>query len=67
MLSELPNMVTVLEQITNFNSVKVIQGGLHVLSIDESIPYFMPFACALQNLLPENYDSFLVIIGCNTV
>ena len=47
--------------------MKITQGGLHVLTIDESIPYVMPFACALQNLLQENYDSFLVTIGSNTV
>ena len=27
----------------------------------------MPFARAMQNLLQENYDLFLVTIGCNTV
>ena len=36
-------------------------------AIDENIFYVMPFACALQNLLQENYDSILATIECNTV
>jgi hypothetical protein len=67
LLTELPTMVTVLD--TNYQLVfsESYTGNLHGVIIDESIPYVMPLACAVQNLLHENYDLFLVTIGCNTV
>ena len=67
LLTELPSMVTMLD--TNYQLVfsESYTGNLHAVTIDESIPYVMPLTCALQNLLHENYDLFLVTIGCNAV
>ena len=66
LLTELPNMVTVLDTNYQLQFSESYSGNLNTITIDENIPYLMPFACALQNLLQENYDSFLVTIACNT-
>ena len=67
LLTELPNMVTVFDTNYHLQFSESYTGGLHVQTIDDDNPFVVPFTCAMQNLLQENYDSFLVTIGCNTV
>ena len=67
LLTELPNMLTILDTHYQLQFSETYTGNLHAVTIDENIPYVMPFACSLQNLLQENYDLFLVTIACNTV
>ena len=42
-------------------------GNLHAATLNENIPYVMPLDCALQCLIQESYNSFLLTIGSNTV
>ena len=42
-------------------------GNLHGATLSENIPYVMSLHCALQSLLQENYNSFLLTIGSNTI
>ena len=67
LLTELPNMVTVLDTNYQLQFSESYTGNLHVNMINEHIPYVMPFVCAIECLLQQNYDSFLVTIQSNTV
>ena len=42
-------------------------GNLHAATLNENIPYVMPLDCALQCLIQESCNSFLLTIGSNTV
>ena len=62
LLTELPNMVTVLDTTYRLEFSESYTGNLHDVTINENIPYVMPFVCAMESLLQEGFDSFLVTI-----
>ena len=67
LLTELPNMLTVLKTNYQLEFSESYTGNLHAATLNENIPYVMALDCALQSLLLESYNSFLLTIGCNTV
>ena len=67
LLSELPTMVTVLNTNYQLEFSESYSGNLHAATLNENIPYVMPLDCALQCLIQESYNSFLLTIGSNTV
>ena len=67
LLTELPSMVTVLNTNYQLEFSDSYSGNLHAATLNENIPNVMPLDSALQCLLLESYNSFLLTIGCNTV
>ena len=67
LLTELPTMATVLNTNYQLEFSESYSGNLHAATLNENIPYVMPLYCALQSLIQESYNSFLLTIGCNTV
>ena len=60
-------MVTVLNTNYQLEFSESYSGNLHAATLKENIPYVMPLDCALQSLIQESYNSFLLTIGCNTI
>ena len=67
LLTELPTMVTVQNTNYQLEFSESYSGNLHGVTLDEGIPYVMPLNCALECLLQESYNTFLITISCNTV
>ena len=67
LLSELLTMVTVLNTNYQLEFSESYSGNLHAATLNENIPYVMPLDCALQCMIQESYNSFLLTIGSNTV
>ena len=67
LLTELPSMVTVLNTDYQLEFSESYSNNLHAVTLNENIPHVMPLDCALQCLVQESYNSFLLIIGSNTV
>ena len=42
-------------------------GNLHGTNMNENIPFVLPLDYALQSLIQQNFNSFLLTTGCNTV
>ena len=70
MLTELPTMITVFDTNYHLQYSESYTCRLHANSNNYSIegfPYTMPLDSALQTLIAETYNSFLLTIECNTV
>ena len=67
LLTELPQMVTVLETNYQMEYSPGYTGNIHDVSSTVDFVYCMPLGNALQILMGENYQSFLFTIQCNTV
>ena len=50
LLTELPNMVTVLDTNYKLELSDSYTGNLHTVTIGENIPFVMPFVCAIQSV-----------------
>ena len=67
LLTELPQMVTVLETNYQMEYSPSYTGNIHDVSSSVNFLYCMPLGNALQILIAENYQSFILTIQCNTV
>ena len=67
LLTELPNMVTVFETNYRIQYSPSYTGGILNVSSSINFLFFMPLGYALQILIGENYQSFLLTIQCNSV
>jgi hypothetical protein len=68
-LTELPTMVTVQNTDYQLDFTESYAGNLHVstLSLNENLPFVMPLETALETLLEQSFNSFLLTVHCNTV
>ena len=66
LLTELPEMVTVLETNYHMEHSPSYIGNIHVSSTVDFL-YCMPLGSALQILIGENYQLFLLTVQCSTV
>ena len=64
LLSELPTMVTISN--TNYQ-IECSESYLHSPAFNENIPGVMPLDGAMDSLIQNGYNSFLLTIACNTV
>jgi hypothetical protein len=69
LLTELPTMVTVQDTDYQLDFTESYTGNLHVstLSLNENLPFVMPLETALETLLEQSFESFLLTVQCNTV
>jgi len=67
LLTELPQMVTMLETNYQMEYSPSCTGIIHDVSSSVDFLYRMPLGNALQILFGENYQTFILTIQCNTV
>ena len=67
LLSELPTMVTISNTNYQIEFSESYSSYLHSPAFNENIPGVMPLDGAMDSVIQNGYNSFLLTIACNTV